>query len=115
MSAAPTPRKLSRSVFWDHWVPGANKATEYHRQRGGPRRKKSEVTIGLHPLAGQPDLITIAAGTEQAAFGARHLCVPTWYCHANARQPVPVNDIMEPLIKQNGAVNDTVTYLGKAG
>jgi ABC-type glycerol-3-phosphate transport system substrate-binding protein len=26
----------------------------------------------------------------------------------------PVNDIMEPILKQNGAVNDTVRYLGQA-
>ena len=30
-----------------------------------------------------------------------------------ADQLVPVNDVMEPLIKENGAVNATVEYLGK--
>ena len=30
-----------------------------------------------------------------------------------AEQLVPMNDVMEPLIKENGAVNATVEYLGK--
>jgi ABC-type glycerol-3-phosphate transport system substrate-binding protein len=39
----------------------------------------------------------------------------TWWPHAQAELLEPMNDIMEPLIKQNGAVNGTVQYLGKAG
>ena len=41
--------------------------------------------------------------------------MPTWWPHAQADLLEPVNDIMEPLIKQNGEVNGTVQYLGKAG
>ncbi len=39
--------------------------------------------------------------------------MPTWWPHGNAELLEPVNDIMEPLIKQNGAVNGTVQYLGQ--
>jgi hypothetical protein len=38
----------------------------------------------------------------------------TWWPHANAELLEPVNDIMDPIIKQNGEVNDTVKYLGQA-
>ena len=37
----------------------------------------------------------------------------TWLPARYAEQLVPMNDVMEPLIKQNGAVNATVEYLGK--
>ena len=37
----------------------------------------------------------------------------TWRPHANAELLEPVNDIMEPIIKQNGEVNGTVKYLGQ--
>ena len=39
--------------------------------------------------------------------------MPTWRPHANSDLLEPVNDIMEPIIKQNGAVNGTVKYLGQ--
>ena len=39
--------------------------------------------------------------------------MPTWWPHANSELLEPVNDIMEPLIKQNGDVNGTVQYLGQ--
>ena len=40
--------------------------------------------------------------------------MPTWWPHAHAENLEPVNDIMEPIIKQNGDVNGTVKYLGQA-
>ncbi len=40
--------------------------------------------------------------------------MPTWWPHANAELLEPVNDVMDPLIKQNGEVNETVKYLGQA-
>ena len=38
----------------------------------------------------------------------------TWRPHTDADLLEPMNDIMDPLIKQNGEVNDTVRYLGQA-
>jgi hypothetical protein len=37
----------------------------------------------------------------------------TWWPHANSELLEPVNDIMEPIIKENGEVNGTVKYLGQ--
>jgi ABC-type glycerol-3-phosphate transport system substrate-binding protein len=39
---------------------------------------------------------------------------PTWLPSEHAKSLEPVDDIMGPLIKQNGAVNATVEYLGRA-
>jgi ABC-type glycerol-3-phosphate transport system substrate-binding protein len=99
--------------FWDHWVPGANKATE-DVVHAWAEKEKVEVTMDFIPSQGDKNLITIAA-EAQARSGHDIFTFPTWYPHAYAEQLVPVNDIMEPLIKQNGAVNNTVTYLGQAG
>src|SRR3954468_19356684 len=98
--------------FWDHWVPGANKTSEALVNEWAAK-EKVEVQMDFIPSQGDKNLITIAA-EGQARSGHDIFAFPTWYPHAYAEQLVPVNDIMEPLIKQNGAVNDTVTYLGKA-
>jgi hypothetical protein len=98
--------------FWDHWVPGANKAcTDLVNEWAA--KEKVEASIDYITSQGNKNLVTIAA---EAAAKSGHdiLAMPTWWPHANSDLLEPVNDIMEPLIKQNGAVNDTVTYLGKA-
>ncbi|RJF78925.1 ABC transporter substrate-binding protein [Rhodopseudomonas palustris] len=104
--------KLSMG-FWDHWVPGANKASE-ELVRQWAEKEKVEVSIDYIPSQGNKNLLTIAA-EAQAKSGHDILAMPTWWPHANADLLEPVNDIMEPLIKQNGEVNGTVKYLGQAG
>src|SRR5215813_1339085 len=98
--------------FWDHWVPNANSATKEITEAWAAR-EKVEVQIDYITSQGDKNLITIAA-EAQAKSGHDILAFPTWYPQAYAEQLVPVNDVMEPLIQQNGAVNDTVTYLGRA-
>jgi ABC-type glycerol-3-phosphate transport system substrate-binding protein len=99
--------------FWDHWVPGANKAsTDLINEWAA--KEKVEVSIDYIPSQGNKNLLTIAA-EAQAKSGHDILAMPTWWPHAHAEQLEPVNDIMEPLIKQNGEVNGTVQYLGKLG
>jgi ABC-type glycerol-3-phosphate transport system substrate-binding protein len=99
--------------LWDHWVPGANGAsTELVNEWAA--KEKVEVTIDYITSQGNKTLLTIAT-EAQAGTGHDILAMPTWWPHAQADLLEPVNDIMEPLIKQNGAVNGTVQYLGKAG
>ena len=103
--------KLSMA-FWDHWVPGANKAsTELVNEWAA--KEKVEVSVDYITSQGRKDILTIAA-EAQAKSGHDILQMPTWWPHAYAEQIEPVNDIMEPLIKQNGSVNGTVQYLGQA-
>src|SRR5579859_6378741 len=118
MVAAPFVRSAraagSLSIgFWDHWVPGANKAST-DLVNEWAEKEKVEVTIDYITSQGNKNLLTIA--TEgQSKSGHDIFAMPTWWPHAQADLLEPVNDIMEPLIKQNGAVNGTVQYLGKAG
>src|SRR3978361_2044285 len=99
--------------FWDHWVPGANKAsTDLVNEWAA--KEKVEVSIDYIPTQGHKNLLTIAA-EAQAKSGHDILAMPTWWPHAHPENLESVNDIMEPLIKQNGNVNGTAQYLGKAG
>ena len=118
MVAAPFVRgayaagKLSLGL-WDHWVPGANKASEALIKEWADK-EKVEVTIDYITSQGNKLLLTTAA-ESQAKSGHDVLAFSTWLPSRYADQLVPMNDVMEPLIKQNGAVNATVEYLGKAG
>jgi len=99
--------------FWDHWVPDANNACTTLVNEWAAK-EKVEVSIDYITTQGNKLFLTIAA-EGQAKSGHDILAMPTWWPHAHAELLEPVNDIMEPLIKQNGDVNDTVQYLGKAG
>ena len=99
--------------FWDHWVPGANNASKLLVEEWAAK-EKVDVTIDYIPSQGMKNLITIAA-ESQARSGHDVFAFPSWQPHGHAENLAPVNDIMDELIKQNGAVNETVTYLGKSG
>jgi ABC-type glycerol-3-phosphate transport system substrate-binding protein len=97
--------------FWDHWVPGANKtSTDLVNEWG--EKEKVEVQIDYITSQGNKNLVTIAA-EGQAKSGHDILAMPTWWPHANTELLEPMNDVMTPLIAQNGAVNGTAQYLGQ--
>ena len=98
--------------FWDHWVPGANSATTTLTQEWAAKNKV-EVQIDYIPSQGNKNLLTIAA-EAQARSGHDILAMPTWQPAEQARNLEPVDDVMTELIKQNGNVNKTVEYLGRA-
>src|ERR671931_2700009 len=103
--------KLSMG-FWDHWVPGANKAsTDLVNEWAA--KEKVEVTIDYITSQGNKNLLTIAA-EAQARSGHDIFAFPTWEPQAHAKDLEPVNDVMTELVKQNGAVNPTVEYLARA-
>lgn len=98
--------------LWDHWVPGANNATTALVQEWAAK-EKVEVSIDYIPSQGNKNLLTISA-EAQARSGHDILAFPTWWPQAQAKLLEPVDDIMGPLIAQNGKVNGTVEYLGRA-
>jgi ABC-type glycerol-3-phosphate transport system substrate-binding protein len=98
--------------FWDHWVPGANR-TLTGLVNEWAQRERVEAQIDYITSQGNKILLTIAA-EAQAKTGHDILVMLTWLPHAHAELLEPVNDIMDPIIKQNGPVNDTVSYLGQA-
>ena len=99
--------------FWDHWVPKANDATSKLVQEWA-EKEKVDVTVDFITTQGNKLLLTGAA-ESQAKSGHDILAFSTWLPSRYANQLVAMNDVMEPLIKSNGAVNATVEYLGKIG
>ncbi len=81
--------------FWDHWVPGANKAST-DLVNEWAEKEKVEVSIDYITSQGNKNLLTIAA-EAQAKSGHDILAMPTWWPHANSELLEPVNDIMEPI------------------
>ena len=116
MVAAPFVRgayaagKLSVG-FWDHWVPNANSATE-KAVKEWAEKEKVEVTIDFITSQGNKLLLTTAA-EAQAKSGHDILAMNTFLPARYSEQLVPVNDLMDKLVKDNGKVNATVEYLGK--
>ena len=98
--------------FWDHWVPGANKASETLCQEWGAKNKV-EVSIDYITSQGGKHLLTIAA-EAQARSGHDILAFPSWRPADHANRLEPVDDVMAELIKLNGKVNPTVEYLAKS-
>ena len=87
--------------FWDHWVPDANKASTALVNEWA-EKEKVEVSIDYITSQGSKNTLTIAS-EGQAKSGHDILAMPTWWPHAHAEELESMNDIMEPLIKQNGA------------
>jgi ABC-type glycerol-3-phosphate transport system substrate-binding protein len=104
--------KLSIGM-WDHWVPNANDASKKIIEEWAAK-EKVDVTIDYITSQGNKNLVVIAA-EAQAKSGHDIFQMPTWWPHAHAEQLVDCNDIMPELIKLNGDVNGTVSYLGKLG
>ena len=112
VSRAQAGGKLTMG-FWDHWVPGANNASKALVNEWGAKNKV-EVSIDYITSQGNKNLLTIAA-EAQARSGHDIFAFPTWEPQAMPTGLEPVDDIMAELIKQNGAVNQTVEYLGHNG
>ena len=101
--------KLSLAM-WDHWVPNANNATSELIKEWADK-EKVEVQVDFITSQGNKLLLTGAA-ESQAKSGHDIIALSTWLPSRYAEQLVPVDDLMTELIKQNGAVNATVEYLG---
>src|SRR6201990_2955580 len=76
--------------FWDHWVPGANKAST-DIVNAWAEKEKVEVQIDYIPSQGNKNLLTIAA-EAQAQSGHDIRAMPSWWATAHPGQLETVND-----------------------
>jgi ABC-type glycerol-3-phosphate transport system substrate-binding protein len=76
-------------------------------------RERVEVQIDRLTNTGNKLLVTLAT-ESQAKSGHDILYMTTWSPQDYANSLEPVDDVMAELIKQNGPVNDTAVYLGRA-
>ena len=117
MIAAPFVRtahaagKLSIG-FWDHWVPGANDVLRALVMEWA-EKEKVDAQIDFITSMGEK-LRLVTAAESQARSGHDILQMGSWWPHAYANGLEPVDDVVNELIKVNGAIDDSVTYLGRA-
>ena len=96
--------------FWDHWVPGANDALTKLCNEWAAKEK---VDIKIDYITSQGDKLQLTAVAEaQAKSGHDILQLVTWAPPVQAKNLVPVDDIMNAAIKSNGSAA-AVEYLGK--
>ncbi|MBH5397129.1 extracellular solute-binding protein [Bradyrhizobium sp. CNPSo 4010] len=99
--------------FWDHWVPGANKASTDLVNEWAAKEK---VEVSIDYITSNNKKIELTSAAEaQAKSGHDILAMPSWWPQAYAELLEPMNDVMEPVLKQNGEANGTVKYLGQSG
>src|ERR1051325_4433538 len=97
--------------FWDHWVPNANDATNALIKEWA---EKEKVDVQIDFITTQANkLLLTGAAESQAKTGHDVLAFTSFLPARYSEQMVPVNDLMDELVKTNGKVNDTVEYLGK--
>jgi ABC-type glycerol-3-phosphate transport system substrate-binding protein len=98
--------------FWDHWVPGANDASRALVEEWAAK-EKVDVQIDYITSQGEKLRLVIAA-ESQAKSGHDILQMASWWPHAYAHNLEPVDDVVVDLIKANGAIDESVVYLGRA-
>src|SRR5215472_3509977 len=97
--------------FWDHWVPNANNATDTLIKEWAAKEK---VDVQIDFITTQANkLLLTGAAESQAKTGHDILAFTSFLPARYSEQMVPVNDLMDELVKTNGQVNATVEYLGK--
>jgi ABC-type glycerol-3-phosphate transport system substrate-binding protein len=98
--------------LWDHWVPGANDASRALVEAWAAK-EKVDVQIDYITSQGEKLRLVIAA-ESQAKSGHDILQMASWWPHAYAHNLEPVDDVVVDLIKVNGAIDESVVYLGRA-
>src|ERR1041384_420780 len=79
--------------FWDHWVPGANGATE-KAVKEWAEKEKVEVQVDFITSQGNKLLLTTAA-EAQAKSGHDILAMNTFLPARYSEQLVPVNELLD--------------------
>jgi ABC-type glycerol-3-phosphate transport system substrate-binding protein len=96
---------------WDHWVPGAGKVLQQICQEWAAQ-EKVDLTVDLITSNGDKDLLTVMA-EGQAKSGHDIMGLRLWYVSAQKDNFVPVDDIVDEMIKKNGPISTACEYTGK--
>src|SRR5947207_13414753 len=97
--------------FWDHWVPGANDTLTKICNEWAAKEK---VEIKIDYITSQSDKLNLTGAAEaQARSGHDMLTFLAWAGAAQADALAPLDDIMEPLMAQNGEVPAGIATVAK--
>ncbi len=94
--------------FWDHWVPQANPVMQ-QQVAAWAEKNKVEVTADFTSA----NLQVTGAAEAQAKAGHDMYTFLNWDVYNVIDSFEPIDDVMEHLISQNGAVNETCAYIAK--
>jgi ABC-type glycerol-3-phosphate transport system substrate-binding protein len=97
--------------FWDHWVPGANEALQKLCDEWAAK-EKVDLQVDFITSQGDKLLLTIAA-EQQAKSGHDVLTMSNWNTRDKADDLEPVDELVESLLAEHGAVPQLVELLGK--
>ncbi|MGC1445561.1 MAG: ABC transporter substrate-binding protein, partial [Xanthobacteraceae bacterium] len=96
---------------WDHWVPGANNTlTKLCNEWGA--KNNCEVKIDYITSQGEKDKLT-AAAEAQAGTGHDIMSHRDWNIRIHQNVLEPLDDVVDGLIKQYGAISPVSEYLAK--
>ena len=87
--------------FWDHWVPGANKASQDLCEQWAAK-EKVDVSIDYITSQGNKNLLTIAA-EAQARSGHDIFAFPTWQPADHANRLDPANSLKASRLRSRSA------------
>jgi ABC-type glycerol-3-phosphate transport system substrate-binding protein len=97
--------------FWDHWVPGANDTLTKLCHEWAAKEK---VDITIDYITSQADKLNLTQAAEaQAKSGHDMLTFLAWAAAAQTDNLEPVDDIIAPLIAQNGKISEGIEYVAK--
>jgi len=97
--------------FWDHWVPGANDTLTALCKEWAAKEK---VDIKIDYITSQGSKLQLTAVAEaQAKSGHDIIQLTSWDSAVQAKNLVPVDDIVGAAIRKNGNATAAVEYLGK--
>src|SRR4051794_20205437 len=97
--------------FWDHWVPGANDTLT---KLANEWAAKEKVDLKIDYITSQGNKLLLTVTSEaQTKSGHDILSLPIWYGPGQMASLEPVDDVVQPLIAQYGALPAAVEYLGK--
>jgi ABC-type glycerol-3-phosphate transport system substrate-binding protein len=96
---------------WDHWVPGANN-TLTRLCNEWSERNKVEVRIDYITSQGEKDKLT-AAAEAQAGTGHDIMSHRDWNIQLHQRALEPLDDVVNRLIEQYGAISPVAEHLAK--
>src|SRR5215467_11666185 len=95
--------------FWDHWVPGANDTLTKLCHEWADKEK---VDITIDYITSQADKLNLTQAAEaQAKSGHDVLTFLAWAAAAQTDNIEPVDDVMAPLIVQNGKISPGIEYV----
>lgn len=102
-------------AFWSHWVPAANPVMRKQVAEWGAKNK---VDISLDFLSsGTANAKLPLTQAAEALSGTGHdvMTFLVWDVQHYHRHLLPVDDVVDGLVKQYGPVEQSATYLGQVG